>query len=802
MFRTDLFDLRPKANPKAVVQGDKYRFTVLTERMIRMEWDESGRFQDAPTKMVFCRDFPVPEFTVTETEEKLEIVTDKLHLCYDKKPFSFGGLSIIIKGLIKHKLYKWCYGIPQTTLGGKTTNLLGTCCTLDLADGAVPLGDGVLDRHGFVTLDDSHTMALGEDGWYRPAEREGCIDLYFLGYLEEHKDCVRDFYRLSGRMPMLPRYALGNWWCRYYKYTEKTYMELMEKFWERKVPMAVSVLDMDWHITKPDPKYGNGWTGYTWNRDFFPDPERFLRWLHDNGLRVTMNLHPCDGIRGFEDCYGAAAKSMGVDAETEEPVEFDASDPKFMQTYLEDVLHPLEDQGVDFWWIDWQQQGGVTDPRYDPLWMLNHYLYADNARKGEYPLTLSRYAGPGSHRYPLGFSGDTVMTWESLDFQPYFTNVASNIGYGWWSHDIGGHKMGVWDDDLQIRWLQYGVFSPIMRLHSGKDLFFLKEPWNFPIGTEYIMEDFMRLRHALVPYLYTMNYRNHTEGQPLCCPMYYEYPHQMTNDLTFPNQYTFGSELMVCPITSPTDRRAGTGRVRAWIPEGTWFDFFTGRRYTGCKTMYLYRTQEKYPVLAKAGAIVPLADDGFVNGTPLPKQLKICAFAGADGSFDLYEDDEKLFATRSAVTPLRLAWGKKTVFAKLPVSGDASILPAARRYALELTGLEQPEEVTVTVNGRPVGAAWRYASGRLTVEAVEASAADLLEVTVLCSGNLAENDWQAEFEARLVRYQIENAAKTEFMTALGRCRGDRLKFASMLPDLCKTDPYIHGELTEILLSAY
>ena len=96
----------------------------------------------------------------------------------------------------------------------------------------------------------------------------------------------------------------------------------------------------------------------------------------------------------------------------------------------------------------------------DPLWMLNHFHFLDNARDGKRPMTFSRYAGPGSHRYPVGFSGDTVVTWESLQFQPYFTSTASNIGYGWWSHDIGGHMGGYKDDELEGRWVSAGrIFS-------------------------------------------------------------------------------------------------------------------------------------------------------------------------------------------------------------------------------------------------------------------------------------------------------------------------------------------------------
>ena len=512
-----------------------------------------------------------------------------------------------------------------------------------------------------------------------------------------------------------------------------------------------------------------------------------------------MNLHPCDGIRAFEDCYKDAAAAMGIDPATEEPVQYDAADPKFMEVYLDKVLHPLEQDGVDFWWIDWQQYDGFEKDGYDPLWMLNHYLYTDNARKGTYPMILSRYGGLGSHRYPVGFSGDTIMSWASLDFQPNFTNTAANVGYGWWSHDIGGHKLGEWSDDMQVRWVQYGVFSPIYRPHSANRDFFLKEPWNFPGDVETIIEDFMRLRHGLIPYLYTMNYRNHKDGLPLCTPLCYSYPREMTNDCSFNNQYFFGSELMVCPITSPMDAHTQTGAVKAWLPKGDWFDFFTGRHYHGGRIVKLYRPLELYPVLAKVGGIVPLADDGCVNGAPLPKKLRVRAFAGADGTFRLYEDNERLTENRSAVTPLSLTWGKTAVFTKAPVEGDAGILPGRRTYALELVGAVKPTRVTVTCDGKPVDAQWRYCDRCATLYVTaEADAAQTL--TVESDGAaLTENDYKAEIAARLPRYQISTFMKISLDNAVKAAKS-REDLLAQLPALCADEPSVLGELTEILAS--
>ena len=117
---------------------------------------------------------------------------------------------------------------------------------------------------------------------------------------------------------MIPRYSLGNWWSRYYRYSEESYKEVVDKFREEKIPLSVAVIDMDWHVTDVDPKYGTGWTGYTWNKELFPDYKRFLKMLHDNGLSTTLNLHPADGVRAFEAMYRQVAEKAGIDPDTEE----------------------------------------------------------------------------------------------------------------------------------------------------------------------------------------------------------------------------------------------------------------------------------------------------------------------------------------------------------------------------------------------------------------------------------------------------------------------------------------------------
>lgn len=675
---------RPLAAKDAVIRGDTYRFTVLTDRLIRMEYKEDGTFTDEPTQTIVCREFPVPEYRVMEKENRLEIVTEELHLYYDKQPFSGEGLTIQLRNGYAVYGSVWNYG-------DELHDLLGTARTLDNADGAVELEHGLMSRDGFSVLDDSKSAVLTFDGWIAPREGGG-QDLYFFGYGHDYLGCLKDFYHLCGETPMLPRYALGNWWSRFYPYTEKSYLELMDQFREHQIPFSTAVIDMDWHLTQIPEKYGSGWTGYTWNREYFPDPERFLKSLHKRGMHVTLNVHPADGVRAHEEAYPEMAKELGIQYEKEDKIPFDATDRKFMEAYFTYLHHPKEEEGVDFWWIDWQQGKKSKIPGIDTLWMLNHLHFLDNGRKDKLPLTFSRYAGIGSHRYPIGFSGDSVSSWKSLDFQPYFTANASNAGYTWWSHDIGGHQKGARDDEMAVRWVQLGVFSPIMRLHSTSNAFYGKEPWNYNMLAEKVMTDFLQLRHRLIPYLHTMNYRTHTEGIPLVMPMYY------INDIPeayeVPNEYYFGTSMIVCPMTKPVDKETLQAEFDAWIPEGIYYDFFNGRVYRGGKKLILYRNMETIPVLIPAGSILPLAGDFMEAHHRNPKILDVMVYHGADGRFDLYEDDcSERKSMDSAITHFSYQSGKDAEFS-IEICGDErGMILTEREYRIHFCGVEEPEEI-------------------------------------------------------------------------------------------------------------
>lgn len=782
-------NVNPATHIHNIVQGETYRFSLLTEGLLRMEYSPDGCFEDRATQSVWNRDFPEVSFSLSEKEDGLEIFTTKMHVIYDKKEFSPNGLSVQAVGNYSAHGSIWHYGDKFKSLGG-------TARTLDEADGAVPLEDGIIAIAGFSVLDDSKSLILCEDGWVEPRQK-GCIDLYFWAYGRDYLGALKDFYHLCGKSPMLPRYAFGNWWSRFYEYSQDSYQALMERFAEEKLPFSVAVIDMDWHLADIDPKYGSGWTGYTWNRELFPDPEGFLDWLHKKHMHVTLNLHPADGIQAHEDVYPAMAKAMGIDAESGQPVVFDAADPDFLEACFRHILHPMEDTGVDFWWIDWQSGGFSKTEGLDPLWVLNHYYYLDNGRDDRRPMTFSRYAGPGSHRYPVGFSGDTIISWDSLQFQPYFTAAASNIGYGLWSHDIGGHMLGEKDDELFGRWLQFGVFSPIMRLHSSKSEFCGKEPWRYKAEIRDMAGRFLRLRHQLIPYLYTMNHRAYEESIPLILPMYYHHPMER-NAYTVPNQYEFGSELLVAPVTSRRIPGLNAAKVKLWLPEGIYYDFFTGYKYRGGRTLSVYRGIDTIPVLAKAGAIIPMAD-WTADAADTPDALTIHVFAGADGSFTLYEDDnvsQKYREGECVLTEMHFSWGQCASFLIEGAKGPAELLPETRDYTIQIHGIQTCRAEAGT-DGKDTAVEQRYdeATHTLTCVLRQVPTASGLEM-VLRETEPAENDVERSVFAFLDQAEISFRTK-ELLYRVVKKEKDPAILLSELTAM-ELDPDLVGAMVELI----
>ena len=693
----------PVADPRACVVHGETRFSVLTPRLIRIEWAPDGNFDDRPTYAFPNRRAPAPPFHFAVAQDTLTLDTGALRLRRIglRGPHSAANLSLELS--VAGTINRWSPGTSDPL------NLRGARRTLDGCQGQAALEPGLLSRSGWALHDDSAAVRFDPDtGWVQPRPESPHQDWYFFGYGHDFRNALADYARFGGPVPLVPRWALGAWWSRYHAYSEDELRDLVAAFATHDVPLDVLVIDMDWHTPR-------GWTGYTWNTDLFPDPPAFLAWLHDQGLRVTLNLHPADGVQTHEAVYPSFAAAMEVDPG--QGVPFRIGDARFARNYFHLLHHPLEDQGVDFWWMDWQQGRTCEVPGLDPLPWLNHLHFSDMRRRPDRrPILLSRWGGLGNHRYPIGFSGDTYATWEALRFQPYFTASAANVLYGWWSHDIGGHFDAV-EPELYTRWVQFGAFSPILRLHSTNDPAAERRPWAFPPAARDAARAAFAARYALLPYLYTLA-RIHTDtGLAPCRPLYYEWP-EAEAAYVAREQFALGDQLIVAPIVHPSDPASGLAHADVWVPPGDWIERASGELLHGPAWVRLAGDLNTIPQLVRAGGILPLAPVHPRSHHQTHNRLILAVFSGEHGTLRFYEDAGEGEAYRHGEyewtsVEVRSADGGRTLAVSIgPVEGHCPTLPAERAVTLRFEHCHPPTRVLLDGSEHPD---WRYDTATQTI---------------------------------------------------------------------------------------
>src|SRR5579859_5655332 len=747
----------PVADPKAVVTQGNARFTLLTPELIRMEWAADGKFEDHASFVFLNRRLPTPKFEQQleriDASQQLTIKTSALTLTYTSVSTPgadnrFSEKNLAIKLSVDGKDVVWHPGLADPE------NLQGTTRTLDGALGSKtrePIGEGLVSRSGWALVDDStrplfdsanFSFKEGEKSpwpWVieRPAgERQ---DLYFFGYGHDYRKALSDYICVAGRIPLPPRFAFGTWWSRYWIYREQDSEDIIHDFHENSTPLDVFVIDMGWHKSleqlkamgegdknnMDQSKHFLGWSGYTWNNVLFPYPEMFLDRLHASHLKTSLNLHPASGIQPWESSYPAMAKAMGIDPATKQYVPYDITSKKFAENYFNLVLHPLEKQGIDFWWLDWQQEQNTKMAGVTPTWWINYVHFTDQEREGKRPILFHRWGGLGNHRYQIGFSGDTISVWESLAFQPWFTATAANVGYAYWSHDIGGHMPGAVDPELYTRWIQFGIFSPILRTHTTKNPDSERRIWAYPEPYSDIMRDDFHLRYALIPYIYTEARRTYDTGVAFLRPLYYDWP-EMEQAYAAKNEYLFGEQMIVAPVTAPADKESGFASESIWLPEGDWIEWDSGKRIAGPGSLTRNFSIQQIPVYVRAGAIVPMAPKMSYTSEKPVDPLIVNVFplsAGQKSSYTLYEDsgESRQYQTGKAVwTAISASQTKDELTITIsPARGSYPGMPAERAYQLRLPGDWPPASDTMGGNALKYNlvegqAGWHYECDSLT----------------------------------------------------------------------------------------
>jgi alpha-glucosidase (family GH31 glycosyl hydrolase) len=707
-FATPSLAYQPTASADNRIQSGHWRITLLTSRMARIEWSPDSKFDDRPTFAVVNRRMPRVSYRVDESDGRLKIQTDSFILSVRNDGKSPSPSNCQIEFECDGKRCVWKPG--QSNQG----DLKGTYRTLDgylgntRRDQPIPLCSGLISRSGWAVFDDSQAIVLDDTitqdrrRWVTRREaKAGYTDLYFLGYGKDYKSALTDAAKIFGHQPLPPRYALGYWYSKYWAYSDREIEDIVEQFDAFGVPLDVFVIDMDWHLP--------GWTGYTVDKVFFPDFAEHLSHLKKKNLKITVNLHPAGGVGPHEEQYQKFKKALGIKSKGKKAIPFDCTDPRYMDAYFKLLHHPLEDLGVDFWWMDWQQGTKTQLEGLDALPWLNQLHWEDMEFRdhSKRPIIFSRFGGLGSGRYPVGFSGDTIIDWKSLAYQPYFTSTASNVLYGYWSHDIGGHMGGIASPELYLRWIQYGVYTPVLRTHTSKSHQSERRIWEYPAPYKWAMRDALIRRYELIPYIYTEMRRALSTGISITRPMYYDFPQE---DIAYrsPQQFMFGDKMLVSPVVAPKKEKSGFARAKTWLPEGRWFDTIQGCPIKGNQVIEEEYLENETPVFVKQGTILP----GQVGARRLEpgsyRNLLIDAYPGANGAYTLYEDDgvsQDYLGQRFATIDLAyLESGKSAVIEVSPIEGRYKGMTTRRTMEIRIHGVRPPERVKAGAKVLP----WKF----------------------------------------------------------------------------------------------
>lgn len=680
-----------KSKDAAVFKGNKYRITVLSDILIRLEYNNDGVFEDRPTEFAWNRDFEVPLIQVNQNNRSLNVSTKYFRLEYIKETSMFpkGAKENNLKISLNNTDKVWYINHPEAR------NLYGSEVSLDDISGKIPLLKGLFSTDGFVSVDDSKSLIFNENGSLvkNPSER---VDMYVFFYKKDFGFCLRDYFQLTGKPPMIPRYALGVWWYRNIPYSTNKINDLISDFHHHKIPLSVLLLGEDWHIRNVG-ELKNLVTGFSFNKEHYSNPSELIKNIHDKDIFLGLKIDPSQGIMNHEEHYLDFLKTAGLE-NNGKTIAFNVYDTNFLNAYFQNIIDPLQRLGVDFFFIDYYNKNLLTSLR-----ALNHYHFTNYKQsKNRRGMILSRNGLTASHRYPVLYSGQTLVSWKMLKFLPYFNSNSSNVGLSWWSHDVGGYKDGIEDGELYLRYVQLGTFSPIFRLSSKEGKYYKREPWAWEIKIETIVREYAQLRHKLIPYLYSEAYKYHKTGLSFIQPLYYRFP-ETYDEPAYINEYFFGSELFIAPITNVVDDLMKRVVERIFIPSGTWYEFKSGKKVPGNKKYVLFFKEEDYPVFARAGAIIPMADldeNGF-NSTKNPEKLEIHVFPGDNNIYKLYEDDglSTLYEEGNfLITEIKYDYKPNNYTVTIrPTEGKLELIPEKRSFKVRFRNTKLPQFVTVKV---------------------------------------------------------------------------------------------------------
>ena len=464
---------------------------------------------------------------------------------------------------------------------------------------------------------------------------------YVVLYGPSADNVIATYRNLSGNVPMLPLWAYGFWQCRE-RYTSGTHLvETVKEFRKRNLPMDVIV--QDWQYWG---KYG--WGVPKFDETNYPDPAGFIKELHD------LNAHFNISIWSNPDKNSPIGQEyVSKNLYIPNSGWLDYFNPITRETYWNTLKENLFTYGVDSWWMD------ATEPESDALHDKKTYLGLGDFYRLTYPLFVSRavYEGQrkttsdkrvciltrsaflGQQKYgTINWSGDVGGTWDGFRRQIVAGLDYTITGLPYWTTDIGGFfrpgKSQYTDEkyqELLTRWFQWGALNPIFRIHGYQTE---TEPWKYGQQVEDNMRKMLDLRYRLLPYIYSEAWQITKNGSTMMRPLVMDF----NGDSVALNQqfeYMFGQALLVAPVTEPNGNE-----WNVYLPKSiSWYDFWTGKRFDGGQTIKVTATLDKIPLFVKVGSIIPMGKFIQYTGQKSADTLEIRIYQGANGRFDLYEDE-------------------------------------------------------------------------------------------------------------------------------------------------------------------
>ncbi|MEW6512001.1 MAG: glycoside hydrolase family 31 protein [Bacteroidota bacterium] len=626
---------------------------------------------------------------------------------------------------------------------------------------SIPFFYGIRDGKAYgIFLDNAYRSSfdMGKEArdQYSFGAEDGDLTYYFFSG-PRPEDILKRFTELVGRMPLPPLWSLGYQQCRWSYSPASRVREIANGFRSRNIPCDVIYLDID---------YMDGYRIFTWNPQGFPHPEELVRELSSKGFHVAVIVDP--GIK-VDTAYAAYRSGFAGNHFLRRP---DGSVftgkvwpgicafPDFTSTearrWWGDQFGPLISTGIRGWWNDMNEPSVFDVPTktidLDVVHAGNgwttthaeaHNVYGMEMTRATYegvrrilpnerPFVLTRASFAGGWRYSAAWTGDNVSSWDHLAMALAMCLNLSISGQPFVGSDIGGF-IGHPSGELFARWLQLGVFTPLMRAHSVINER-NKEPWEY--GDMYIdiNRETINLRYRLLPYIYTaMQYASDT-GIPPMRPMAFDYPGDARFAYT-DDQFMFGRDILVAPVLGE-----GSTKRSVVLPRGLWYDYWSGEAREGGATVEVDAPVGRIPFFVRAGSTIPMRQVVQHTGEAPIDPLTLNVYPDRDGntwSSSYYEDDGISFAYGEGATFRRTmrAWTANNATEFRFSAAEGPFRPPQRRLAMCIFGVRDTPRA-VTVNGRRLPPAvggkggWEYDAARGCVTLVIEGTARPVDVSI------------------------------------------------------------------------